>query len=815
MNVWCVWFALVMGAPYAPLGASDYTVAIGPASLSNMVMWAALGMALGLWAQTYPDVRGFFDRHGNVRRAAVTVGLVLSLLVVGCSWANTGLLWLGSAEGVNMWGEQRLAGLAAAARVGMGLVGGVLGHGAIFVTAGALLCGLCAPAPRVRVPRNPSLGVLACGAGLVQPLALLLLFPHAGFPQPSLLGEALVAASLWEAPTPLRAAAALVPTVLLAGLAAWSVRAVAPGRVLGALCLGELGFFALLGLFPDWYEVDLPVVLVAAALYVAALALLAVCARRCARDAEPAAPEAEAAPPDRLDDAGELLEVLAPRGRSLLDARGLSEREVLVVCAYVRGLTAAQTGTLLGIGESTVREYRRRIRTKLGVGSLDEVLGLLQDGRPAAQGEAGAHRAALRRYAPVAVLCALAGSAVLLLLPWDGAGIGTGAGVALGVGAGLALACAAGSPAPRPAALLVRLTLWIAGLAGLVAARGGTGPAVQVCCAALCTAGAVGLALCAGRALAEPERATAPVWAALAICAALFCGGVGQAAWLAGALACGGLGCAGVLAVVAAGGACAPAPADGWAAARWQGFAWSAAAFVVALLWIVTWFGTAPGIVVILLRLAGLGMAVAAARHAGLAERARFSQLAALVGVGVVALCAGGLSTALLAALLVVGCIAVADGPAADARAASWVGPLCATALGVVAGVSAALSLAAFAAPATGPWQDVMGYVAWGTALALAVIACLAEPVPGDGASINLAPSAQQRAETFLVYRGLAPAQAHMARRLFEGASVREVAGELGYAESTVRLARRTAYELLHVQTHTQFVDALNRSLEV
>ena len=74
------------------------------------------------------------------------------------------------------------------------------------------------------------------------------------------------------------------------------------------------------------------------------------------------------------DDSLSIERDLTQQERNLLLSQGLTEKEMLVVCAYMKGLTSAQAGAAMGIAEATVREYRRRCRVKIDVSTMDELV---------------------------------------------------------------------------------------------------------------------------------------------------------------------------------------------------------------------------------------------------------------------------------------------------------------------------------------------------------------------------------------------------------------------------------------------------------
>lgn len=55
--LWCVWFALLMSAPYAPGTGSMATIGWGAVSTSKVFAYVAAGIVMGLWWGTLPRRR--------------------------------------------------------------------------------------------------------------------------------------------------------------------------------------------------------------------------------------------------------------------------------------------------------------------------------------------------------------------------------------------------------------------------------------------------------------------------------------------------------------------------------------------------------------------------------------------------------------------------------------------------------------------------------------------------------------------------------------------------------------------------------------
>ena len=344
--LWCVWFALLMGSPYAQYAAHD-AGPTGASSMSKVFAWVALGLVAGVWLMSHPTVRRGFDAverllpPGRARRAAVALGVALSLLAVVPAWVHAavcmwggGPLWWFAADGESVAGVSPSVLLA---------FHGLLRRGIVLATLGSVFCGACGwglfadgeaeagggtgslgvPGDRVSRPgapvsrpgdpvsqvlRGASVVLLAAafGAGLLQPLAWASLLPHAELSWSLAPRTGAYAGWYWSAgPFGLSMLTVPVPSALMLLLACrlflrWPAfgpsdptptvgraDAVRAFTTLFVFCLGILGFRMLGRVAPSLHSPTLWVALGATAPYLCCLAILMVRAVGPASSARP------------------------------------------------------------------------------------------------------------------------------------------------------------------------------------------------------------------------------------------------------------------------------------------------------------------------------------------------------------------------------------------------------------------------------------------------------------------------------------------------------------------------------------------------
>ena len=418
--LWCVWFALLMSAPYAPGTGSMATIGWGAVSTSKVFAYVAAGIVMGLWWGTLPRIERMTVGSPAVRAGVGIAGGLLSAAVLAATWTNLALVLFCVPEYAMSWevvlldNEQlsllgRLlvpmidampfAALVAAFFCGWAAIGvfypmgpackGSVGEFSQFAGIDALL-GMAAGLRGFLVPSS-LLGLVAVFLmGAIQPLAWVLLMPHnSSFPQP-LIGVDSIG-SLWDMSSlgfglgllclPF---AVLLVLSLLCMMPPKQVKDDAPILLatrsmglasLASLCMGLLLFRVLVRVCPAILCVGLG----AAGVFLGLYALLAgvvfamlwhhrSCLDKACEDLSVSIPAQVG------DDPLSIERGLTQQERDLLLSQGLTEKEMLAVCAYMKGLTSAQAGAAMGIAEATVREYRRRCRVKIGVSTMDELV---------------------------------------------------------------------------------------------------------------------------------------------------------------------------------------------------------------------------------------------------------------------------------------------------------------------------------------------------------------------------------------------------------------------------------------------------------
>lgn len=418
--LWCVWFALLMSAPYAPGTGSMATIGWGAVSTSKVFAYVAAGIVMGLWWGTLPRVERMTVGSPAVRAGVGIAGGLLSAAVLAATWTNLVLVLFCVPEYAMSWeagffdNEQlsllgRLlvpmidampfAALVAAFFCGWAAIGAFYFMGSACkgsVGEFGQFAGIDASpgiAAGLRGSLGPSslLGLVAVFLmGAIQPLAWVLLMPHnPSFPQP-LIGVDSIG-SLWDIGSLGFGLGLLcLPFAILLALSLFcmmplkQVKDDAPillaTRSMGlaslvSLCVGLLLFRVLVRVCPAILCVGLG----AAGVFLGLYALLAgvvfamlwhhrSCLDKACEDLSVSIPAQVG------DDPLSIERGLTQQERDLLLSQGLTEKEMLAVCAYMKGLTSAQAGAAMGIAEATVREYRRRCRVKIGVSTMDELV---------------------------------------------------------------------------------------------------------------------------------------------------------------------------------------------------------------------------------------------------------------------------------------------------------------------------------------------------------------------------------------------------------------------------------------------------------
>lgn len=899
--LWCVWFALLMSAPYAPGTGSMATIGWGAVSTSKVFSYVAAGIVMGLWWGTLPRVERMTVSLPAVRAGVGIAGGILSAAVLAATWTNLVLVLFCVPEYAMSWeagllDNERLsllgrllvpmidampfAALVAAFFCGWAAIGVFYPMGpACKKSVGEFnqYAGIDVPLGMTAGPRGflgPSslLGLVAVFLmGAIQPLAWVLLMPHnSSFPQP-LIGVDSIG-SLWDMGSlgfglgllclPF---AVLLALSLLCMMPLKQVKDDAPillaTRSMGlaslvSLCMGLLLFRVLVRVCPAILCVGLG----AAGVFLGLYALLAgvvfvmlwhhrSCLDKACEDLFVSIP-AQAG-----DDLLSIERDLTQQERDLLLSQGLTEKEMLVVCAYMKGLTSAQAGAAMGIAEATVREYRRRCRVKIDVSTMDELVEWIhartaEDALPleshadGSVGSSGMHVAARatngkRRILEVAALAAVVFVSTALLFPAAGCALKWGDvwTTGFGLAGGFAMAwvvlfvaglCQRDGRMIGKKGLASLLAVFVASSFAFVLMQGGI---VAVGAGALCRA--VRLTCVSLLSMSVIVMFRYMLWlfdlprdyACRFVLPALAVSGIGglvlcrleNSVWLAAVLLA--LTCciALVLAVVV----CVKpeinqSVGQGTLVSSGCRFSWLLAFGLAMWLWEETWrargFESSADFMqwgVLLL----LGIALVKQKRILAVEPA--AVLIALVVLFISGLLTGVAQVVVLVYCLLTGYSAVyGDEPHGGyVQGRPWHSPLISGAFCLVVGtlvsnvvgsVGAADIVDAIVLALDSDLFIGLGILA---VVVLAVALCVWDIAAGDVVSLSLA--GEERVRTTLMARGASPSQIDIILLLAQGLSVSEAARELHYSRSTVALARRQCYAALGVADRASLVVAL------
>ena len=899
--LWCVWFALLMSAPYAPGTGSMSTIGWGAVSTSKVFAYVAAGIVMGLWWGTLPRVERMTVGSPAVRAGVGIAGGLLSAAVLAVTWTNLVLVLFCVPEYAMSWeaglfdNEQlsllgRLlvpmidampfAALAAAFFCGWAAIGAFYSMGpACKGPAGesGQFAGISAPLGMVAGLRG-SLGpssLLRLGAmflmGAIQPLAWVLLMPrNSSFPQP-LIGVDSIG-SPWDMDSlgfglgllclPF---AVLLALSLLCMMPPKQVKDDAPiflaARGMGlasltSLCMGLLLFRVLVRVCPAILRVGLGTAGVFLGLYAllagVVFAMLWHHGSRLDKACEdlPVSILAQAG-----DDSLSIERDLTQQERNLLLSQGLTEKEMLIVCAYMKGLTSAQAGAAMGIAEATVREYRRRCRVKIDVSTMDELVEWIhartaEDALPleshadGSVGSGGMHAVVRatngkRRILEVAALAAVVFVSTALLFPaagcalkWDDVwttGFGLAGGFAMAwVALFVAGLCPRAGKTLGKRGLACLLTVFAAFSFtfalmqdGIVTVGSGVlYRAVRLTCISLLSMSATVMLRYMLWLFDLPRdyacRFVLPVLVVSGIGGLVVCQ-LENSVWLAAvllALTC----CIALVLVVAA---CVKPEVDqsvgqGTLVPSGYRFSWLLAFGLVMWLWEEIWraqgFESSADFMqwgVLLL----LGISLVKQKRILAVEPA--AVLIALVVLLISGLLTGVAQVVVLVYCLLTGFSAVyGDEPHGGyVQECPWhssliSGAFCLAVGTLVSNVVGSVS-AADIVDAIVPALDSDLFIGLGilAVVVLAVALCVWDIAVGDVASLSLA--GEERVRTTLMARGLSPSQIDIVLLLARGLSVSEAARELHYSRSTVALARRQCYTVLGVADRASLVVAL------
>ena len=555
------------------------------------------------------------------------------------------------------------------------------------------------------------------------------------------------------------------------------------------------------------------------------------------------------------DDLLSIERVLTQQERDLLLSQGLTEKEMLAVCAYMKGLTSAQAGAAMGIAEATVREYRRRCRVKIDVSTMDELVEWIhtrtaEDALPLESHTdgvietGGIHVAARasngkRHILEVAALAAVVFVSVALLFPavgcalkWDDVWT-TGFGLAGGFATAWVVLFVAGlclrtgktlgkRGLARLLAVFVASSFSFALMQGGIVAIGSGAlyRAVRLTCISLLFMSATVMLRYMLWLFDLPRdyacRFVLPVLVVSGIGGLVLCQ-LESSVWLVAVLLA--LTCC--IALVLAAVACVKPETNqsvgqGTLVPSGCRFSWLLAFGLAMWLWEETWrargFESSADFMqwgVLLL------LAIVLVKQKRILAVEPAAALIALVVLLISGLLTGVAQVVVLGYCLLTGFSAVyGDEPHGGyVQGCPWHSPLISGAFCLVVGtlvsnvvgsVSAADIVDAIVLALDSDLFIGLGILA---VVILAVALCVWDIVAGDVVSLSLA--GEECVRTTLMARGLSPSQIDIVLLLAQGLSVSEAARELHYSRSTVALARRQCYAALGVADRASLVVAL------
>ena len=863
-----------MGTPYAPLGQDSYAIAYGPTSLSKLFVFASLSFVFGVWLGSYPTCARFAKDHAWVWPAVSLLGGLTTVLIVVPSWMNALFSMLFVPDGFLDWHSYAIAYPVVYA-AGDALAP-LLGHGVLLCSFGSFLCGwsgwLLVDAGNSRWSRGRvetlSRHMKASGLwlpytvvyyllGIVQPLAWVLLLPHSTFPQPVAATDGIIPGYLWSADTlGLASLLIVMPTLLMMLLAIMTMGRANHGGSTGAgafwylapavsLSLGILSFRLIARSYPELNRISFKCAIIGLVLYIALICLCLLVTMRVTSRPEGLGALTHTVDRDCRGQANVQTSpaVLLKDMVAFLEERGLSRQEMLSVSALASGADASTAGDAMGVSKATVREYWRRARGKLGVGTNQELAEFVRTrivghARPEVEVQKGFF-ATSKEILRLALLASLLLLGSLLLLPFGGAGqtwndaLMTGFG--LGIGMALAWVCSlmtSGNGRTTRLAVLggigvLALSAGLLFVMRLAEGLGGTARSVLVLCLTALFASQC-LALI-GFFLDWPISENG-FYGKTGICIAgavtslgVIIGSHGSFAWEAS--------CAISLAGVITSAAFVMwlEPQAFLANVRREpvppGLCWLAAVALMAWAWGETWRSVSfdsplrylqwGAVVFILLWLA----------WAVLSDRVSIGHACATTICSVAVALACGVGHAIVVCCLSTWVLLSFDTNASKGRPSqgmyAWHSPLLVGAAGVVAGmwltnyVGDYFEWTASFQVVGGPLGlRALAVAGLAALLVLLFVGCLVACVH-DGSRRSYSPSRRNRVHAYLMGAGLSGQQADIVIHLMSGSSVLEVCARTGVSRSVVGEVRRDAYRALGVNDREGLRKKIDAFLEV
>lgn len=375
-TIWCIWLGLLLGKPYV-LGFSE---PFGTVSFASTYGFVGLGILFGLWLCSFDSLL-LRLQNKTVRYGLWSAGMLFTIPFFCLDAVRLGSLtstWK-SLQGAiaNVSAPDPLSALFTVRWLldGTTALAPYEGLYAFGLVAICILCGHTLRFPKkqsCKHDRSNTFAAMGLILGMTRVYAWSSLLPHPSYPLP-MPDMNLTASDQWSA--------GFLSTVFLPALiASVVILAIVYTKgfnnvwsLIGGAGLGEIVIRAAIRLWPGLLLIPHWVAILCCVFQLLALVAAFLCGQRGQRipcekgRSGNGGSEARTNPPRTPS-----LE-LTPDDTELLRARGITTSELEVIQAELLGLTSSEAADKLGIKPSTVRAYRARVCSKLGLTSIKQL----------------------------------------------------------------------------------------------------------------------------------------------------------------------------------------------------------------------------------------------------------------------------------------------------------------------------------------------------------------------------------------------------------------------------------------------------------
>ena len=401
--LWCIWLGAVLGGLYL----LDYSEPYDSVSQARAYGFAALGALMELWLCSLPYIRRAILRvRRSIRRAVWAFGMALTVALGALESLRlyklllTRAIRLGDAASLHStldpnsisFGafntpvsrfltdvtnlvdsyEPFLSCLLAFVCLLCGQMSGIFGT----VDGGPVNVGqLSRPDKGKLCPDRvgiPIVYIIAFLFGTVRAWAWSVFLPGPSFPVP-IRDVVYMSTDLWVEVVP---ALSVVPAFLMGAFAWLALKTGQPGfiPILAADCIGSLFSQVLKRIWPNTASISLALAVGCCVLQLSSLAMLAIIAYRNTQAAIKDASDVPQSLQARTQTAKSgFATCVSAKDANLLAALGLTSGELNAVRAAVLGLSSSEAAQVLGVQPSTIRVWRTRVCSKLGVANINQL----------------------------------------------------------------------------------------------------------------------------------------------------------------------------------------------------------------------------------------------------------------------------------------------------------------------------------------------------------------------------------------------------------------------------------------------------------